>query len=111
MEKLIDNGYLPVTTSMSKAEMFFGAHKKGWGNKRIEKLVELFESLQVFPFTSKSSEIYGIIRAKLVREGLDIGFADTSIGSIAIENECSLLTGNLNHFNRISNLNIISFEL
>ncbi len=110
MEDLIENNYSPVSTAISKAEMFFGAYKKGWAEKRLKKLLELFESLHIINFTSKTSEIYGRIRAELVTIGLDIGFADTAIASITIENSSFLLTRNINHFNHIDNLNLIPFE-
>lgn len=111
MEKLVLNGSDPVSTSITKAEMFFGACKKGWGNKRMNTLRELFGSLEILSFTSKTSEIYGELRADLVQNGLDIGFADIAIASVAIENDCAVLTGNTAHFSRIQDIRVIKLDL
>jgi predicted nucleic acid-binding protein len=45
-----------------------------------------------------------------MNSGLDIGFADTVIASIIIEQKALLLTTNIEHFNRIENLNIIEYK-
>jgi len=47
-----------------------------------------------------------MIRAKLESRGESLQTADVQIASIAIANDLTLVTGNINHFNRISNLKI-----
>lgn len=111
VESLIQKDLLPATTVITKAEMFYGANKKNWGVKKFGKLRNLFKSLQTFDFTSSSSEIYGKIRARLMKSGLDIGFADTAIASITLEHGAILLTHNLEHFNRIENLDLIEYSI
>ena len=111
MESLLKKNFIPTTTVITKAEMYYGANKKNWGQKKFEKLKKLFNSLLIFDFTSKSSEIYGEIRAKLMNSGLDIGFADTAIASITIEQKATLLTNNVEHFNRLENLDFIAYTL
>lgn len=111
MESLIKKGFLPATTVITKAEMYYGSNKKKWGAKKFNKLKELFNSLLIYDFTSKSSEIYGEIRAKLMNSGLDIGFADAAIASITIEQKVILLTNNVEHFNRIENLDLLAYRL
>lgn len=110
VESLLKKSLLPSTTVITKAEMFYGANKKNWGVKKFNKLRKLFNSLPIYDFTSKSSEIYGEIRAKLMNSGLDIGFADTAIASITIEHEAVLLTHNIEHFNRIEYLDLIEYS-
>ena len=111
IESLIKKDLLPATTVITKAEMFYGANKKNWGPQRFNKLRDLFNSLFIYNFTSKSSEIYGELRAKLMNSGLDIGFADTAIASITIEQQAILLTNNVEHFNRIETLDLIEYIL
>ena len=110
MEELLKNNFIPVTTAITKAEMYFGARKKGWGEVRMETLERLFASLGILDFTRTSAEIYGEIRANLVLKGVDIGFADTAIASIAFETNSHVLTNNLNHFKRIDGLKVLSFD-
>ena len=109
VESLMKKKLLPATTVITKAEMFYGANKKNWGPKKFNILRKLFNSLLIYDFTSKSSEIYGEIRVKLMNSGLDIGFADTAIASITIEQKAILLTNNVEHFNRIENLDLITY--
>ena len=109
VESLIKQDLLPATTVITKAEMFYGANKKNWGPKKFAKLRALFNSLLVYDFTSKSSEIYGKLRAKLMNSGADIGFADTAIASITMEQKAILLTNNVDHFNRVETLDLIEY--
>ena len=110
MDDLLRQRYYPVTTAISKAEMFYGAYKKKWGDKRFKILNDLFHSLIILEFTSQTANMYGQLRAKLILNGEDIGFADTAIASIAISNNCSVLTQNFKHFNRFEDLNVIEFS-
>ena len=109
MEELLNQNYYPVTTAISKAEMFFGAYNKKWGDKKFKVLNDLFQSMIILDFTSHSATMYGKLRAKLILQGQDIGFADTAIASIALFSNCSVLTQNFSHFNRFENLNVIEF--
>lgn len=109
VESLIKNDLLPATTVITKSEMIFGAKRKKWGSKKFNKLKNLFNSLLIYDFTPKSSEIYGELRAKLMNAGLDIGFADTAIASITLEQQAILLTNNSEHFNRIETLDLIEY--
>ena len=107
MEEILETNLIPVTTTITKAEMYFGAHKKGWGRVRMEKLENLFNSLPILAFTSGSAELYGKLRASLVLRGIDIGFADTAIASISLECNTFILTNNVDHFRRIEGIQII----
>ncbi len=107
MEDILKSNLIPVTTSITKAEMYFGAFKKRWGQARMEKLDTLFNSLPILDFTSVSAEIYGRLRANLVLTGNDIGFADTAIASISLESNSHILTNNVDHFKRIEGIQII----
>ena len=107
MEVLLEQDYTPITTAITKAEMYFGANKKHWGLERMKKLENLFDSLQILDFTSNSAEFYGKIRSELVLKGEDIGFADTAIASISLEHNAYILTNNEEHFRRIEGIKII----
>ncbi len=72
-------------------------------------LQRLFDSLEVIEFGSKTAKIYGKLRSDLMKQGLDIGFADSAIASIALENKAAVVTRNVKHFRRISQLPVIPF--
>lgn len=109
MEELLNKKFVPVTTVITQAEMFFGAFKKKWGKKKIDLLSNLFESLAILNFTSDAAVKFGEIRAFLVLKRNDIGFADTVISSIALTNDSYVLTRNVNHFFRIDDLKVMEY--
>ncbi len=109
MESLLQNAVTVATTVINKAEMFFGAYKKNWGSKRMSSLRKLFDSIEVIEFDAQAAEIYGQLRSDLQNRGIDVGFADTVIASIAWENDAAVVTGNVVHFRRISGLLVIPF--
>jgi predicted nucleic acid-binding protein len=63
--------------------------------------------LLILNFTSDAAVKFGEVRSILVSEGNDIGFADTAISSIALTNDCYVLTRNVNHFFRIDDLKVM----
>ena len=50
------------------------------------------------------------LHAALKKSGTIIADMDLMIASIAIENNCTLLTNNLKHFERISELRVVGLE-
>lgn len=110
VEDLITNGYLFTTTSITSLEMIFGAYKKEWKKARIEVLKQFLEKIGVVEFNYKHSLVYGKLRATLIREGNEIGFADTAIASICIEEKLPLFTFNKKHFKDITNLELYNNE-
>ena len=81
---------------------------RGLKVKQAVRQIALFEERcresVVYPLTDdiilKASDIY----AYLYNQGLLISDADILIASTALVNNLTLITGNLGHFNRISNL-------
>jgi tRNA(fMet)-specific endonuclease VapC len=103
---LIKEEMFIVTTTITVSELYYGMYRRRWQERRSKTLDELITSLTVLPFTLEHAKEYGKIRASLVDNGLDIGFADTAIASIAIIEDLPLLTANVKHFNRVDGLKI-----
>ncbi|MHA2248172.1 MAG: type II toxin-antitoxin system VapC family toxin [Candidatus Hodarchaeales archaeon] len=103
---LIKEGRFVITTTITVSELYYGKYRRKWQERRSKTLEELISALAVLPFTIEHAKEYGKIRASLIDNGLDIGFADTAIASIAIIEDLSLLTANVEHFNRIEGLKI-----
>ena len=101
---LLQDGKFVVTTAITVSELYFGKYRRKWQEKRSKTLQTLITSLTVIPFALKHAEIYGEIRARLVDEGMDIGFADTAIASIALVENIPVLTANFKHFDRVRGL-------
>ena len=111
LTQIIADGYYIVTTVITTSELFFGAKRRNWKEARVFKLEEFINSIQVLDFTLEQSKIFGSLHAALVDSGQDIGFADTTIAAIALSHKFPILTANLKHFERISNLKIIPYEI
>lgn len=78
--------------------------------KRIQRLEELISRLQILPFgrkeAIKSAEILGL----LTRSGQKIEFRDGIVAGIALANGITkILTRNMDHFNRIQDLAILTY--
>ncbi len=94
---------LTVTNSVL-AELYFGAYN----SKKVEenlKRIELFKkNLTVLSDSEESAKQFGKIKAELKSKGRIIEDFDILIASIAIANHCILITNNIEHFNRIDDL-------
>ncbi len=104
VEDMITDGYLFTTTSITSSEMVFGAYKKEWKKTKIESLKRFLVKIGVIEFNYKHSLLYGKLRAEMIKKGEEIGFADTAIASICIEEQKPLFTFNIKHFKMIDKL-------
>ncbi|MGI2906227.1 type II toxin-antitoxin system VapC family toxin [Tolypothrix sp. VBCCA 56010] len=78
---------------------------KGWHKRqREDKIQELFIEIaaaEVLTLQLPDAELAGRIYADLERTGQPIGLADSMIAAIAIQDNLTLVTGNLPHYQRI----------
>ena len=58
----------------------------------------------MLPFDEAAARRYGEVRAELERRGTPLGDGDLRIGSIALAQGLTLVTGNVRHFWRIPGL-------
>jgi len=103
---LLNEGLYVVTTVITVSELYFGSYRRKWQQKRLQALNKLVSNLQVISFTREHTKEYGKIRASLVDQGTDIGFADTAIAAIAKIESLPVLTSNIKHFERIDGLKL-----
>ncbi len=89
-------------------ELWRGVFHSGSPSER-QKVEELLESAEVFPFDHKASERAAKVFAELWAKGEPIGDLDTLIGGHALSLQMPLLTGN-GHFFRITDLHIIAWS-
>lgn len=88
---------------MTIVEMVKGFQKAG----RVDRINQLVDSLNeqvILPLNDQAAVIAGQIYGELERIGQPIGYADPLIAAIAIHHDLVLVTGNTQHFSRISNL-------
>ena len=97
-----------ATSTVSLAELLFGAHKAG---SRSEELLQRIgravpADMRLYPFDREAAEEYGQLRAYLEARGAPIGHHDTQIAAIALANDLTVVTGNTRHFERVPGLNV-----
>ncbi len=94
------------TTSITLAELLFGAAKKGsprlW--ERVRDIVHRAQT--ILPFDEIAAETYGPLRADLESRGLPMDEPNLRIASIALSRDLILVTGNVRHYDRVPNLRI-----
>lgn len=91
---------LSVITVM---EVVRGLQRKQ-ATRRLKALLDTITSEEILPFDEGSAELAGRIEGDLERHGQPIGRADPMIASIALVHGLELVTGNLDHYERIRRL-------
>jgi predicted nucleic acid-binding protein len=95
-----------TTTSVTLGELLYGAARKNSVKleRRVRELVT--GALLVLPFDELAAEQYGMLRARLEREGKRLDEPDLRIASVVLSRGLTLVTGNLRHFERVPNLQL-----
>ena len=101
INKLRDKQSSLYITSINSFEIFKGLTNSKLSRKQI---MEFLSNFNILNFDFQSSEKAAEIFNELKKEGKTIELPDVMIASIAIVNDESILTGNMDHFSRIKQL-------
>jgi tRNA(fMet)-specific endonuclease VapC len=93
-------------SSLTVAEMEFGAAKSLNPDAARARLYEFLTPFEVLSFDAKTAEFYGRIRASMEKTGNIIGPIDLLIASIAVANNCCIVTHNTKEFLRVPDLQV-----
>ncbi len=93
-------------SSITLAELEYGVFKSQRQEQNRIALKQFTTSLTIIPFGSRTTEIYGQIRADLERQGIVVGALDLLIASQAISSDLCLVTNNVRELSRIPGLTI-----
>lgn len=93
-------------STITLAELEYGAAKSAQPRKNREALEEFVSPLDLAPFDRDAAEAYGRIRATLERKGLPIGAMDMLIAAHALSLGVNLVTNNEKEFRRVSGLRV-----
>jgi tRNA(fMet)-specific endonuclease VapC len=91
-------------SSITYAELFYGAIKSQQSIKNIEKIAVLKSIIPILQFDESAAEQYGRIRATLESRGLIIGSNDLLIAAHALSKNHILVSNNLREFERVDDL-------
>ena len=87
-------------------ELIYGAYNSTKINQNLKVIEPFLDSFEVLEFTKTSSLIFAKEKARLKKSGNIVADMDLMIASIAIENDCTLISNNIKHFDRIQNLKL-----
>lgn len=91
---------------MVEAELYHGARKYGNPEKRKAILDGFLAPFSSLPFDSSCVSEYARIRHHLEQRGELIGGNDLMIAAIALTNNLTLVTSNLDEFRRVPGLTV-----
>ncbi len=92
-------GKLPFISFVTVGEMFFGAAKANWGERRIARMETILRRYTVIPGTYAIAKHYGSVRRAFLDQ---VGENDMWIAATALAHEMPLVTNNLKHFEPMS---------
>lgn len=93
-------------SSITLAELEFGAAKSQRSEQSRLALAEFLLPLEIVPFDDAAAAAYGVLRAALEKKGKPIGPLDTLIAAQAIALGIVLVTNNTREFARVPGLAI-----
>ena len=91
-------------SSLSVAELRYGADKSSRPAQNHEALDKFLAPFGVYAFDAEAAAAYGKIRADLERRGLPIGPLDTLIAAHALSLGATLVTNKTREFERVPEL-------
>ncbi|WP_341531573.1 type II toxin-antitoxin system VapC family toxin (plasmid) [Nostoc sp. UHCC 0302] len=96
--------------SIVKAELFYGAMRSNNPTRTLGLQEAFLNNFISLPFDDRAARTFGIIRAELAALGTPIGPYDLQIAAIALVNNLTLVTHNVEEFRRVNGLAIEDWE-
>jgi predicted nucleic acid-binding protein len=94
------------TSRINATELLYGAYNSARIEKNLAIVEPFLERFQILEFDSTASLIFAKEKARLKKLGTPIADMDLMIASIALAQECVLITNNVKHFERVLGLEI-----
>ncbi len=91
-------------SSITAAELYYGAEKSSRREENIVALQEFFQPLVILNFETEDAVSYGLIRHRLEKVGKPVGAMDMLIAAQALSREYVLVTNSEKEFRRIEGL-------
>lgn len=95
------------TSAVVIGELYKGAYRSNDRERHLANIEQrVLPAVTVLPYDISIAKVFGKIRAHLEDTGAILPDADIQIAATAIGHDLELITGNLRHFNRISDLKL-----
>lgn len=107
MKKVQEGGAYSLALSYSVlAELYFGAYNSKRVDANLNRIEVFKRNLAILSESDESARLFGKIKADLRAKGNTIDDFDILIASVAVSNDCILITNNTIHFERIEDLKL-----
>jgi tRNA(fMet)-specific endonuclease VapC len=91
-------------TIVTFAELRYGAYNSHKVEENLRKIDQFLKKVKVLPLDREAADRFGRFKTELRRQGKNIGDLDLLIASIAIRFGGTLITNNVEHFQRVPGL-------
>jgi tRNA(fMet)-specific endonuclease VapC len=98
-----------ASCSVVRAELMFGARKSRHVAENLDGFRRLLAPFVSLEFDDRAADLYGMVRAMLQAAGTPSGGNDLLIASIALANDCTLITRDVEDFERVPGLKLITW--
>ena len=99
-------GQLLAITFVTVGELYFGAEKANWGEKRRKNLETTLRDFIIIPYDNEVARCYGRLVAERRKSGRSISTNDAWIAACAVRYAMVLVTHNAKHFKGIAGLKV-----
>ncbi len=108
IQKLLDTPKeLQFTSAINIGEIYYGANRSLRKDRILNAFdMYVFPNINVLPFDEDCGRVFGELKADLEKNGTGCSEPDLRIASITIQNNLTLVTGNIRHFKNIPGLMI-----
>jgi len=97
-------------SAITVGELYEGAHRSEFTAKEIAKTEAFLKPFCIIPFGEEEAMEWGLIEARLRKEGNPNEAEDSKIAATAHKHNLTLVTGNLKHFARVNGLRVVDWE-
>ena len=101
-------GRLLAIAFITVGELYYGAEKGNWGEKKRKKLETTLRNFVVIPYDHEIARCYGRVVAEQQRKGNSMATNDAWIAACAVRHGVPLVTHNARHFRDLISLKIIT---
>lgn len=109
-EELEHENRKSVSTAINALELYVGiVAVEGVSGKRIKATRDFISNLTILPLDIGAAERGAYILNTLQKVGTPIGLQDSLIAGIVLENNVTLLTRNVKHFERVPGVKLESW--
>jgi tRNA(fMet)-specific endonuclease VapC len=98
-----------AVTSITVAELYFGAHHSARKSQNLSTVGTFLSDLQILPFDRQAGETFGEMKESLRADGQNLGPYDLLIAAVVRSRNCTLVTHNFKEFSRVPGLLVVDW--